>query len=100
MEIKRFGFDFDFIDRRYVEQHHRPAPTVITTRTAITSNVHGSSSVSTNKSTTTSSSTKISDTVSRVEYNACGYILVIDIFHPLTDIVQKKYIPLKICMFF
>jgi len=49
-------------DRRYIEQHHRPAPTVITTRTAITSNVHGTSSVSSNKSTTTSSSTKISDT--------------------------------------
>lgn len=52
------------LDRRYIEQHHRPAPTVITTRTAITSNVHGTSSVSSNKSTTTSSSTKISDTVS------------------------------------
>lgn len=58
---------FVFLDRRYVEHHHRPAPTVITTRTAITSNVHGTSSVSTNKSTTTSSSTKISDTVSEVK---------------------------------
>lgn len=72
LEIKLF--DFDFIDRRYVEQHHRPTPTVITTRTAITSNVHGNSSVSSSKSTTTGSSTKISDTVSRVQYNICRYI--------------------------
>jgi len=54
----------DSIDRRYVDQHHfRPAPTVITKRTAITSNVHGSSSVSSNQSITTNTSTKISDTV-------------------------------------
>jgi len=54
----------DCIDRRYVDQHHfRPAPTVITKRTAITSNVHGSSSVSSNQSITTNTSTKISDTV-------------------------------------